>query len=254
MIVLYVLLAPIALFLIYLLFLYICELPVDKEKLYTEDSKFYRAILNCSAAVMTKLFRIRIHTDGKEKLPEGKRILFVCNHISCYDPILTWLVFKDFNISFISKPSNFNVPFFGKIIRRCCFLPIDRENAKNAVRTINAAAELIKSAEVSVGVYPEGTRSRGGKLLPFHDGVFRVAKKAECDIAVLSIMGTENIYRNVPFKGTDVWLDVAGVITAEEAMTEKSDIIGEKAYKMIEEMLRRRTEEVFLDEAHKQIC
>ncbi len=73
----------------------------------------------------------------------------------------------------------------------CCFLPIDRENPRKAIPTINRAAKLLKEQEVSVGIYPEGTRGKDCRLLPFHNGVFKIAQKAEAPIAVLSITGTE---------------------------------------------------------------
>lgn len=99
-----------------------------------------------------------------EKLPKNERFLLVCNHRSKFDPILTWYVLRDYNLAFISKPENF---------RRCCFMAIDRENPRNALKTIHQAAELIKQNEVSVAVYPEGTRSKTCELLPFHNGICR---------------------------------------------------------------------------------
>ena len=104
--------------------------------------------------------------------------MFVGNHRSNFDPIIEWLVLKPWDIAFISKGENFKIPFFGRIIRKCCFMPIDRENPRKALRTINKASDLLQSGEVSIGVYPEGTRSKTGELLPFHDGVFHIAKKA----------------------------------------------------------------------------
>ena len=52
---------------------------------------------------------------------------------------LEWLVLKPWDIAFISKGENFKIPFFGRIIRKCCFMPIDRENPRKALRTINKA-------------------------------------------------------------------------------------------------------------------
>lgn len=103
--------------------------------------------------------------------------MFVGNHRSNFDPIIEWLVLKPWDIAFISKGENFKIPFFGRIIRKCCFMPIDRENPRKALRTINKASDLLQSGEVSIGVYPEGTRSKTGELLPFHDGVFHIAKR-----------------------------------------------------------------------------
>ena len=61
---------------------------------------------------------------------------------------------------------------------------IARENPRNALLTIEKAAKLIESDEVSIGIYPEGTRSKECVLLPFHNGVFKIAQKAS--VAVLT--------------------------------------------------------------------
>ena len=65
------------------------------------------------------------------------------------------------------------------------------------VGSFTKAAELMKNDVVSVGVYPEGTRNRDGSLLPFHDGVFIIARKADVPIVVATIDGTEKIPYNV---------------------------------------------------------
>lgn len=150
----------------------------NPKKEYTKDSKLYRFILNAATVIGLKVMRVKVHITGMEKLPKGQKILFVGNHRSNFDPLITWYVFRDWNISFISKAGNFKIPFFGRIIRRCCFMVIDRESPRKAINTINHAGELLKSGEVSVGVYPEGTRSKTGELLPFHGGVLKIAQKA----------------------------------------------------------------------------
>lgn len=227
MVVLYLLWIILGLFLLYALLFWLCGLPVDMEKEYTDHSPFYRWLLNFNSGLWMKLLRIRVHVTGLELVPQHKKLLFVGNHISNYDPILTWLAFQNRNIAFISKPSNFKIPFFGPVIRRCCFLAIDRENPRNAIVTIGKAAELIKSGQFSVGVYPEGTRSRSGQLLPFHNGVFKIAQKSGADIVVLSISGTEKIHRNAPLRRSDVYLDVVGVLPAEAVKKDRTEVIGE---------------------------
>ena len=93
---------------------------------------------------------------------------------------------------------------------------------------INAAADLIRGGEVSVGVYPEGTRSFDGKLLHFHNGVFKVAIKAKCPIVVVGIDGTENIHKNAPFKRTEVDIKVIKVINpAGKTTVELGDMVRE---------------------------
>lgn len=214
--------------LLYVLFLFVCSCFVDPEKEYEEHSLFYRTLLNGATAAAMKIMRIRIHKSGIEKVPVNtKRLLFVCNHRSNFDPLITWHVFKKWQLSFVSKASNFKIPIFGRLIRKCCFLAIDREDPKKAIKTINKAAELLEKGEVSVGIYPEGTRSKECVLLPFHNGVLKIAQKANAPIVVLSISGTEKICKNYPFHHTDIYLDVLEVISADTVKALKTDVLGD---------------------------
>lgn len=233
MIVKYILCGVIALILLYLATLLICALLVDTGKTYSSPSRLYRMLLNSATWVALKITRVHVHVTGMEKLPGGRKILFVGNHISNFDPIVTWAAFKQWNISYLSKQENFKIPMFGRIIRRCCFMPIDRENPRKAIGTINQAAQLLQSQIVSIGVYPEGTRSRSGELLPFHDGVFKIAKKAGAPIGVIAVSGTNRIAKNFPFHKTDVYLDVLEVIPAEDVKDASTHILGAEAAQML---------------------
>ena len=160
-IIFWILIAAVAFLPLYFIFLFINGLLfVNMKKEYNEDSKYFRFLLNNSTAIAVKLIRIHISLTGREKLPKG-RFLLVSNHRSKFDPILTWHVFAKENLSFISKPENFKVPVYGRIIHRCCFMPIDRENPRKALKTIQCAISLIKNDVASVAVYPEGTRNYG---------------------------------------------------------------------------------------------
>ena len=240
MILLYILGTILALLLLYVLFLSVCCLFVDPEKQYDKNSPFYRFLLDSATAVAIRLLRIRVHISGIEKLPKDTKVLFVCNHRSNFDPIITWYALKKWKIAFISKPSNFKIPFFGRIVRKCCFMPIDRENPRKAISTINRAAKLLKKQAVSIGVYPEGTRSKTCELLPFHNGVFKIAQKADAPIVVLSITGTESIAKRTPFKPTDVYLDVLDVLSGENIKKTKTELVGMAVRRVIETNTEKR--------------
>ena len=240
MIVLYILGGLLALLILYVLFLGVCALLVSPDKTYEKNSPFYRFLLESATAVAIKLLRIRVHISGIEKIPKDEKVLFVCNHRSNYDPLITWCALNKWKIAFVSKPENFKVPFFGRIIRKCCFLPIDRENPRKAIVTINKAAKLLKKQEVSIGIYPEGTRSKNCRLLPFHNGVFKIAQKAEAPIVVLSITGTEKISKRTPFQHTDVYLDVLEVFPSENIKELKTEMIGMMVRQLIMTKIEKR--------------
>lgn len=227
-----------AAFVAYVLFLGICSLFVSPKREYENHSRFYRTLLNGATAMAMKIMRIRIHTTGTQKIPQDTRnLLFVSNHRSNFDPLITWHIFKKWQIAFVSKASNFKIPIFGRLIRKCCFMAIDRENPRKAMKTINKAAGLLQKGEVSIGIYPEGTRSKECKLLPFHNGVFKIAQKANAAIVVLSISGTEKIHKNYPFHHTDVYLDVLEVIPAHKVKESKTGVLGEHIRERMEQQM-----------------
>lgn len=226
------LLAALGLFAVYILFLTVCALLVTQKE-YTHNNRFYRALLCRSSAAALRFLRVRVHVSGTELLPHGGRLLFVGNHRSNFDPIVQWTVLPQWEIAFISKEGNFHIPFFGRFIRKCCFLSIDRRSPKKSVETMRKAASLLESGEVSVGVYPEGTRSKSGELLPLHCGMFRIAQKAGAPIAVMAIRGTEQIHKNVLRRHTDVYLDILRVLPAEHVASMQTRDIGTEVERLL---------------------
>lgn len=95
---------------------------VDPGRTYEKDSPFYRFLLNFWIAFAMWAGRIHIQTSGLSCVPETGPFLLVGNHLSAFDPIIALHVLRDRKLSFISKEENFHVPFFGRIMRKCCFL------------------------------------------------------------------------------------------------------------------------------------
>ncbi len=231
-ILLYTLLAVVSFFLLLLLTVIVTSLFIDTKKVYKKNSKYCRFLLNLSTGIALFLCRVKITVSGDEKIPNSRFVL-VSNHRSNFDPIVTWYAFRKYNISFISKESNFRVPFFGKIIRKCLFLPIDRENIRNSVKTITQSVEYLKNDEVSIGIYPEGTRNRGEGLLPFHAMIFRIPQKAEVPLVVLSVRNTQNVKSNYPLKRTVVELEVVDVIQPDYSISHTTAEISDKVYGLL---------------------
>ena len=209
---------------------------INPNKEYNKNSKYYRFMLNLGTWLGIHGAGIRVRLTGMEKLPEG-RFLLVSNHRSNFDPIVTWYAFKKQNLAFISKEKNFHVLWFGRIIRRCCFMCIDREDPRKAIYTIRRAAKLIVDDEVSVGVYPEGTRSKDGNLQPFHNGVFMIAQRASAPVVVICVKNTDQVQYNYFRRKTDVTIDVIDVIDAQTVASSKTDLIGERVREDLEKAL-----------------
>jgi len=234
-IILYVLLGVLMALLAYVLLLIISAY-VFPCKYSDKNSRYHRFLLNSSVALLCFFMRIRIHKTGMEQIPEDTRFLLVSNHLSNFDPLLEWLIFRKYDIAFISKPDNFKIPAYGRLIRECCFMPINRENAAEASKTLKRAESLIKANEVSIGVYPEGTRGDGSELLPFHNGMFYVAKGPKVPIVVATLRGTSCIAKNFPLHGTDVYLDVVDVIDTQFISENRTTVIGERVKAELEKV------------------
>ncbi len=216
----------IAIALLYVLFLVVVCLCVSPTKEYKTRSNFYERFFDLSAYLVTKLFLIKVVVSGKEKIPKG-RFLFVCNHRSNFDPIISRYVLWKQDVAFISKPQNFKIPVARNLINRCRFLAIDRDNPRNSMKTLLKAIDYIKADQGSIGVYPEGTRSKEGNLLPFHDGVFKIAQKANVPVLVGVLTGTEGLKKRKFLRKVTVHFDFVEVLTPQTG--ESSHELSEKA-------------------------
>ncbi len=90
---------------------------------------------------------------------------------------------------------------------------------------------------MSIGIYPEGTRSKDCKLQEFKPGCLKVAEKAECPMVIVATRGTEKIHKNVPFKRTHVYIDVIDVIPGDQCASIKTVELGKIAYEKIRNFL-----------------
>ena len=160
-----------ALLLALLVCIAIISIFIDVTKPQRRRDTFFQWLTGYVMGLVTVLSRIRLHVSGLEKIPEG-RWLLVCNHRSNYDPIVAGWVLRRRGIAFISKPENLKIPVVGPVIHKACYLSIDREDDRAAIRTIQESADLIRRNVVSFGIFPEGTRSHSEEMLPFRNGAF----------------------------------------------------------------------------------
>lgn len=151
---------------------------------------------------LLKVLGIRVRVLA-EALPEkGKNYVFMANHQSQLDiPVLESLL-KPYNIRFLAKKSLFDIPFFGWGIRALGYVPVEREDPKEGLKSLLACVERLKEG-VSLIVFPEGTRSPNGELLPFKTAGFLIPIKAGVPVCPVAIWGT---FRILP-KGK-LWFDL----------------------------------------------
>lgn len=233
----YALLALLALAAAYILLLAVAALAVDPGREYPSESRFYRRLLDGAVRVCLCVSRVKLRTEGLETLPEGP-FLLVSNHRSNYDPIVTWSALKSHRVAFVSKQANFRIPIFGRLIRKCGCMAIDREKPRKALACVKNAAALLERGENCVGIYPEGTRSKQCVLLEFHNSVFKIAQMAHAPIVVMTVEGTEKIHKNAPWRQTEVTLRTAAVIAAEELEGKRTAEIGARVREAMRQTLQ----------------
>jgi 1-acyl-sn-glycerol-3-phosphate acyltransferase len=135
-----------------------------------------------------RLTGVRVRSVGLEKLENGRAYLFMSNHVSNLDPpIITSLLAR--RISIIAKQELFKIPLFGRAMRAADFVPINRSSRRSAISSVRDAARVLQSG-LGMLVFPEGTRSRNGKLLPFKKGPFHLAMEAGVPVVPITIVGS----------------------------------------------------------------
>jgi 1-acyl-sn-glycerol-3-phosphate acyltransferase len=135
-----------------------------------------------------RLAGIRVRSVGHEQLEEGRAYLFMSNHVSNLDPpIITPLLGQ--RISIIAKHELFKIPFFGRAMRAGKFVAVNRSDRKAAIESVREAATVLQSG-LGMLVFPEGTRSPDGHLLPFKKGPFLLAMEAGVPVVPITIAGS----------------------------------------------------------------
>lgn len=131
---------------------------------------------------------IRVRVEGGEQLDPAKPYIFIGNHCSMAD-IMAFSGYIKHDYRWIAKKELFKIPIFGAGIRAIDFIPIDRSHGREAVQSLNNAAQRIAEGS-SVILFPEGTRSADGHLQPFKTGAVMLAIKAGVELVPVGFNGT----------------------------------------------------------------
>ncbi len=123
-----------------------------------------------------------------ELLTRSMPCVYVSNHQSIAD-IWVLIAVLPSSVRFVAKESLFRIPVFGWALRAGGFIPIDRANRQAAIRSLEVAAERVRAGH-PVLLFPEGTRSRDGTLLPFKKGAFHLALGARAPLVPITIRGS----------------------------------------------------------------
>lgn len=228
------------------LFLVVICAFVDREKPQEKDSKFFRTVIRLYIDMLVVLCRVKIRAEGMEQIPQQGRFLLVCNHLSNLDPVLLMKYFGNKDIVFISKRENQTMPFVGAVMHKLRCPLINRENDREALKTIIRSIQLIRDDEASIGLFPEGYVSLDGRLRQFRSGAFKIAQKTGVPIVVCTVRNTaQALSRLVRLRSSEVAVHLVEVIPAQELAEMSTQEIANRVYEsMISDLgEERRCEE-----------
>lgn len=211
----------------------ICAL-VDLDKPQTADSPLFRRVIPLYARAVTTILRMRVHTKGLENIPTDGRFFLVCNHINDLDPVTLLAFLPKSQLAFITKRENMSMFLVGKSMHKLMCQPINRENDREALKTILNCIRLIKEDQVNIAVFPEGYTSRDGLLHHFRSGVFKIAQKTKVPVVVCTIQNTNKVFHNFArLKATDIHLHLLAVIEPQEFEGITTVELGDRVHAMM---------------------
>jgi 1-acyl-sn-glycerol-3-phosphate acyltransferase len=173
------------------LFILILALPAILWVLITKNDTLFYRLARFSFCIAGWICGIRVSMQGREKIKPDATYVFLSNHQgNCDGPVLIHSIHR--NLKALIKMEMMRLPVLAQVLRQAQFVPIARTNPKHAHLGIEYGARLLTEGK-SFFAFPEGTRSRDGKLGEFKKGVFIMAIKAQAPIMPITITGSSTV-------------------------------------------------------------
>jgi len=132
----------------------------------------------------------RLKVRGREKVPLEGPVIIASNHLSWLDPPAIGLVLPR-PIAYIARADLFDNPFLGWLLPRLYVIPVQRGSGDLAA--VKAAIRALRNG-MAFGIFPEGTRSRNGKLQPFKTGTAAIAIRTGAPVVPVAVIGSDKIW------------------------------------------------------------
>lgn len=177
---------------------------------------------------------------GEENVPKDEPVLYIGNHKSYFDIIITYARCPRLT-GYVAKNNMEKVPLLSAWMKRLHCLFINREDVKEALKTILTGIDNIRNG-ISMCIFPEGTRNKTDELmLPFKEGSFKMAEKTGCAIIPMAINNSAEILENhfPKVKRTHVVLEYGKPIYPNELDKETKRRLGAHCREIIAEMLEK---------------
>ncbi|GFO53540.1 1-acyl-sn-glycerol-3-phosphate acyltransferase [Geomonas sp. Red276] len=180
---------------LYLLFMVpftlFCSMIAVIGGLFDGSGKVAHAVAKFWSRGMLTVARIKLEVDGLENVPTDGPVIYMGNHQGNFDINALSLAIPRL-FSWVAKEELFRIPLFGAAMSRAGYIPLDRSDGRKALKSMKKAAERI-AAGASVVIFPEGTRTKDGHLLPFKRGAFMLATRAGVPVVPFTINGSRAI-------------------------------------------------------------
>jgi 1-acyl-sn-glycerol-3-phosphate acyltransferase len=135
---------------------------------------------------------VKVKAKGLEKIAPGGSYVFVSNHLSYMDtPVVLANIPVQFR--FLAKSGLFKIPLMGTHLSRAGHIPVPRDDARAAVKTMTTAAQVIRERGISLLIFPEGGRSHTGEVAAFKEGAAYIAIRAGVPLVPIAIKGTREV-------------------------------------------------------------
>lgn len=138
---------------------------------------------------LCRMLRVEVLTEGAERLNPETAYVVVANHQSIMDVVALYEALP-MKPGFIAKQELRRIPIFGRAIAQGGHVFIDRSTRRKAVEAIHGAAEQVRARNITLVIFPEGTRTDGKRVGPFKSGAFRLAKLTGVPVVPVGIRGT----------------------------------------------------------------
>lgn len=186
---------------------------------------------------------VRVRSFGLQGLDRDEAYVFAGNHASAADiPILQSILPPNFR--WIAKEELFRFPIFGPALRAAGYIAINRSSGREAMRSLQKAATRI-STGASVVIFPEGTRTNTGELLPFKSGGLRLAIKSDRPVVPFFIHGSRRVLQPKKYwvsPGT-VYVYFGEPIETTELKSADRDALAEQTRQRVVELKERAASE-----------
>lgn len=160
------------------------------------SGKLFEACVKGLCRSVVWICGIRVSVAGRENYQAGRQYIIMMNHVNIFDGFVFYRSYPG-KARGLEDESHFDWPVYGWVIRRMGQIPINRKSGIKAMESLRRAAALIRrDSAMSCTVFPEGTRTRSGKLGPFKKGGFLLALETGLDILPLVQIGAQRINRS----------------------------------------------------------